>query len=93
LIASSEINVNFNKSCQFVTIILQYKELLHNSKQFKSSIFKKTNSGQVATGVAKYSQLFCNVYRMLSPDQLRHVGTGRDGRVPGKTLGLYTIGD
>jgi hypothetical protein len=36
--------------------------------------------------------LFCNVYHMLSPDQLRQVATGRDRRLPGKALGPYTIG-
>jgi hypothetical protein len=29
---------------------------------------------------------------MCSPDQLRHVATGWDGRLPGKALDLYTIG-
>jgi hypothetical protein len=29
---------------------------------------------------------------MLSPDQLRHVATGRDGILPGKALDPYTIG-
>jgi hypothetical protein len=29
---------------------------------------------------------------MLSPDQLKHVATGRDGELLGKALGPYTIG-
>jgi hypothetical protein len=34
---------------------------------------------------------FYNVYRMLSPDKVKHVDTGRDGRLPGQALGLCTI--
>jgi hypothetical protein len=37
-------------------------------------------------------ELFINVYSMLSPDQLRHVAAGRDGRLPDKALGPYTTG-
>jgi hypothetical protein len=33
-----------------------------------------------------FHYFFCNVYRLLSSDQLRHVATGRDGRFPGKAL-------
>jgi hypothetical protein len=33
---------------------------------------------------------FFNVSSIL-PDQSRHVATGRDGRLPGKVLGPYTI--
>jgi hypothetical protein len=29
---------------------------------------------------------------MFSPDQVRHVATGKDGRLPGKTLGPCTLG-
>jgi hypothetical protein len=29
---------------------------------------------------------------IFSPDQLRHVATGKDGMLPGKVLGQYNIG-
>jgi hypothetical protein len=39
-----------------------------------------------------FGLLVCNIYCMLSPDQLRYVATGRDGKLSEKALGPISGG-